>query len=170
MSILAAIVLVAAVLPQVANAEECHEETVTQAVNGHLQVNTVVVCEDSDTSDETAQVTDEPVTDAELYENCIRELEPLLDPVAFCPEPDDDTVTAAMVAAAMRRIPLPPSQLQVQPANGRTLVNFETNFFTDTAPFDRTVTLLGQQVDLHIVPSGFGWRFGDGTALRRPRC
>ena len=46
--------------------------------------------------------------------------------------------------------------LQVQPANGRTLVNFATNFFTDTAPFDRTVTLLGQQVDLHIVPSEFG--------------
>ena len=62
-------------------------------------------------------------------------------------------------------IPLPPSELQVQPANGRTLVNFETNFFTDTAPFDRTVTLLGQRVDLHIVPSGFGWRFGDGESL-----
>ena len=34
---------------------------------------------------------------------------------------------------------LPPSQLEVQPPNGRTLVNFDTNFFTDTRPFDRTV-------------------------------
>ena len=28
-----------------------------------------------------------------------------------------------------------------------------------------TVTLLGQRVDLHIVPSEFGWRFGDGESL-----
>ena len=74
-------------------------------------------------------------------------------------------VTPGLVASALQQIPLPPSELQVQPANGRTLVNFETNFFTDAAPFDRTVTLLGQQVDLHIVPTAFGWRFGDGETL-----
>ena len=74
-------------------------------------------------------------------------------------------VTPGLVATAFQTIPLPPSELQVQPANGRTLVNFETNFFTETVPFDRTVTLLGQQVDLHIVPSGFGWRFGDGETM-----
>jgi hypothetical protein len=60
---------------------------------------------------------------------------------------------------------LPVSTLQVQPPNGRTLVNFDTNFFTETREFDRTVTLLGQRVDLHIVPSRFGWHFGDGAAL-----
>ena len=27
------------------------------------------------------------------------------------------------------------------------------------------MTLLGQRVDLHIVPSAFGWRFGDGESL-----
>ena len=53
----------------------------------------------------------------------------------------------------------------MQPPNGRTLVNFDTNFYTDTRAFDRTVTLLGQRVDLHIVPSQFGWRFGDGESL-----
>ncbi len=71
-------------------------------------------------------------------------------------------MTPGLVATAFQQIPLPPSELRVQPANGRTLVNFETNFFTDDAPLDRTVTLLGQQVDLHIVPVEFGWRFGDG--------
>ena len=102
---------------------------------------------------------------------------PVEDPFEFCDIPPEDVEDAASRRAWWRRrlqtIPLPPSELQVQPANGRTLVNFETNFFTDTAPFDRTVTLLGQQVDLHIVPSGFGWRFGDGdelaTADRRER-
>ncbi len=28
-----------------------------------------------------------------------------------------------------------------------------------------TLTLLGQRVDLHIVPSEFGWQFGDGESL-----
>jgi hypothetical protein len=70
-----------------------------------------------------------------------------------------------MVAAALKAIPLPPSVLQIQPINGRTLVNFDTNFYTATRAFDRTVPLLGQQVDLHIVPSGFGWRFGDGDSM-----
>jgi hypothetical protein len=55
--------------------------------------------------------------------------------------------------------------LQVQPTNGRTLVNFDTNFYTEIAPLDTAVTLLGQQVALHIVPSQFGWRFGDGGVL-----
>ena len=45
------------------------------------------------------------------------------------------------------------------------MVNFDTNFFTDTQPFDTSVSLLGQRVDLHIVPSEFGWRFGDGESL-----
>ncbi|MCD4532475.1 hypothetical protein LRP67_00015 [Nocardioides sp. cx-169] len=53
----------------------------------------------------------------------------------------------------------------MQPPNGRTLVNFKTNFYTETEPFTRTITLLGQQVDLRIRPSGFGWRFGDGESL-----
>jgi hypothetical protein len=156
-------------LSQSALAQECHEQTVTQVVNGHLQTNTVVVCDEATSSSSgSQQVNEQAVTEIDLYENCIRELDPLLDPVAFCPEPDDDAevdLTPGMVASALQIIPLPPSQLQVQPANGRTLVNFETNFFTDAAPFDRTVTLLGQRVDLHIVPSGFGWRFGDGEAL-----
>lgn len=70
-----------------------------------------------------------------------------------------------VVAAAFRELELPPSQLVVQPPNGRTLVNFATNFYTETEPFARTITLLGQQVDLRIRPSAFGWRFGDGERL-----
>ncbi len=73
-------------------------------------------------------------------------------------------LTSGMVAAAFARIPLPPSQLIVQPPNGRTLVNFDTNFYTETEPFTRSVTLLGQQVELSIVPSSFAWRFGDGKS------
>ena len=75
-----------------------------------------------------------------------------------------------MVAAAFSPHPAAGSAAQVQPANGRTLVNFDTNFYTETQPFDRTMTLLGQQVDLHIVPSQFGWRFGDGESMTTDRA
>jgi hypothetical protein len=90
------------------------------------------------------------------------------DPEAFCAEPENGStrhVTPAMVAAALRVIPLEASVIRVQPPDGRTLVNFDTNFFTDTREFDRSVTLLGQRVDLHITPTAFGWRFGDGDSL-----
>ena len=50
----------------------------------------------------------------------------------------------------------------IQPA-GKTLVNFDTIFYTQTRPFTRTVTLLGQQVRLEIAPTSFAWKHGDGT-------
>lgn len=72
-------------------------------------------------------------------------------------------ITNAMVARAFRRIPLPESRLVVQPPGGETLVNFATNFYTVAEPFERSVRLVGQRVDLRIWPSSFGWDFGDGA-------
>uniref|UniRef100_UPI003F53403B PKD domain-containing protein n=1 Tax=Nocardioides sp. BYT-33-1 TaxID=3416952 RepID=UPI003F53403B len=58
---------------------------------------------------------------------------------------------------------LPAGTLSIQPPDGLTLVNFETNFYTtSTAPISTTVTLLGQQVTLEATPARFGWHFGDG--------
>lgn len=71
-------------------------------------------------------------------------------------------ITPGLVAAAFRRIPLPEAPLVIQPPNGRTLVNFETNFYTEQGELTRTVTLLGRQVELRIWPASFTWRFGDG--------
>ncbi len=68
-------------------------------------------------------------------------------------------------ARASARIDLPASELQIQPPHGRTLVNFDTNFYTEQPAFDRTVELLGRQVDLRIWPSQFRWVFGDGAEL-----
>lgn len=111
----------------------------------------------------------QPIRDSDLDGVCVQTaLSVGEDPFTFCdipPEDAEDFVTPGLVAAAFQQIPLPASELRVQPANGRTLVNFATNFYTDGEPFDRTVTLLGQRVDLHIVPSEFGWRFGDGEVL-----
>ena len=60
-----------------------------------------------------------------------------------------------MVAQAFRSVDLPASELTVQPPNGRTLVNFKTNFYTEQGEFTRTVTLLGRQVEL-LVAAGAG--------------
>jgi hypothetical protein len=72
-------------------------------------------------------------------------------------------VTPGLVLAALRRIDLPASELVVQPPGGRTLVNFETNFYTENGELTRVVNLLGQRVELQIWPSSYGWRFGDGA-------
>ena len=75
-------------------------------------------------------------------------------------------LTPGLVLRAFRRLPLPPAKLVIQPPNGRTLVNFETNFYTEQDEFTRTVTLLGRRVELRIWPASFGWRFGDGESDR----
>ena len=67
-----------------------------------------------------------------------------------------------MVLNAFRRIPLPALRSHSQPAN-KTLINFDTIFFTDAEPLTRQLTLLGQRVRLEITPSRFEWVHGDGT-------
>lgn len=74
-------------------------------------------------------------------------------------------LTDAVVSTAFARIPLPAAELQIQPPGGRTLVNFDTNFFTtDDEPFTRTVRLLGRRVELRITPASFSWVWGDGSS------
>lgn len=81
-------------------------------------------------------------------------------PAAAAPVPQ---VTPGLVLQALRRVGLPGAELEIQPPNGRTLVNLDTNFFTRQGPFARSVTLLGRRVDLRISPESYTWRFGDGV-------
>jgi hypothetical protein len=141
-------------------------------IDGHEQSQTTQVCSPgTDQGDIGTETTNGfvPPTDSGLDPICVATAIALdEEPFAFCDEPTSGNpavITPGIVAAALVRVPLPPARLLIQPANGRTLVNFDTNFFTDTRDFDRTVTLLGQRVDLYIVPSEFGWRFGDGDSL-----
>jgi hypothetical protein len=71
-------------------------------------------------------------------------------------------ITPALVARAFQRIPLPGLRAITQPAN-KTLINFDTIFYVDAQPLHRTLTLLGQRVELQITPSTFRWVHGDGT-------
>jgi hypothetical protein len=71
-------------------------------------------------------------------------------------------VTPALVARAFQRIPLPSLRAITQPAD-KTLINFDTIFYVEAKPLHRTLTLLGQRVQLEITPSTFRWVHGDGT-------
>ena len=84
-------------------------------------------------------------------------------PAVAAAAPLPPQVTDAMVLAAFRRVPVPELRSQSQPGD-KTLVNFDTIFFTEAEPLTRTVTILGQSVRLEIEPSSFTWEHGDGTS------
>jgi hypothetical protein len=71
-------------------------------------------------------------------------------------------LTPGLVRRAFRRLSWPASELVVQPPKGRTLVNFDTNFYTtNDHPTTRTVTLIGQRVRIEATPTEYTWHFGD---------
>ena len=72
-------------------------------------------------------------------------------------------VTPAVVLEALRRLGLPAVRTHTQPED-KTLVNFDTIFYAEPTTFRRTITLLGQQVDVEATPARFTWRPGDGSA------
>lgn len=78
------------------------------------------------------------------------------------PEPARPQVTEAMVLNEIRRIGLPVLEARTQPED-KTLVNFDTIFYTQAQPFSTTVTLLGQRVGIVAEPTEFTWHHGDGT-------
>ncbi len=79
--------------------------------------------------------------------------------VTDAPQP---TVTPALVLTALRRLGLPAVEARTQP-EGKTLVNFDTIVFAEPETFSRTISLLGQSVDIEAVPAQFTWSHGDGT-------
>lgn len=73
-------------------------------------------------------------------------------------------LTPGAVQHAFEQLAWPASPLVVQPPDGRTLVNFDTNFYTTNAtPSTRTVTLIGQQVTIEATPSQYLWHFASGS-------
>lgn len=88
--------------------------------------------------------------------------------LTFCPDPDEPepVLTVGLIRSAFAELKLPAGTLVIQPPDGLTLVNFDTNFYTtSTEPIARTVTLLGRRVTLEATPSTFHWTFGDGERL-----
>jgi hypothetical protein len=73
-------------------------------------------------------------------------------------------VTPGMILSATKRLGLPALEVRIQPA-GKTLVNFPTIFYTRPRPFDHTITLLGQSIEVQAQPAEYEWLFGDGQTL-----
>ncbi|MDP3984985.1 MAG: hypothetical protein Q8Q52_08300 [Acidimicrobiia bacterium] len=150
-----------------AQAEECSWVAVTHMISGNVVTQLELVCAASDDSaTETTGSEIEPSfthineTACSILAGGIGISHLLL----WCPlDPPGPEVTPGAVLSALRQTPLPPSELIVQPPNGRTLVNFDTNFYTQTPPLTRTIRLFGQRVHLRIWPSTYTWHFGDGT-------
>ena len=79
------------------------------------------------------------------------------------PEVALPTVTPGDVLNALRRVGLPELETFVQPED-KTLVNFDTIFYTESEPVSVDLTILGQAVDVVATPSRYQWVFGDGTS------
>jgi len=83
----------------------------------------------------------------------------------FAEQVDRPAAVRSNVARAFREMQLPPSKLVVEPPDGLTLINFDTNFYVRPKVLRRTVTLLGQPVQFRVWASSYTWQFGDGTQL-----
>lgn len=76
-------------------------------------------------------------------------------------------LTPRLVQHAFERLAWPASTVVVQPPQGKTLVNFDTNFYTtNTGPTTRTVTLIGQRVTIEATPTAYTWHFGGDSGDR----
>jgi hypothetical protein len=78
--------------------------------------------------------------------------------------PAPPRVTPGAVLRAFRRVPLPDSELVIQPPGGQTLVGLGTIFSTEAEGFTEELRLLGRRVELAIEPSSYTWVNGDGTS------
>ncbi|MFJ3402716.1 PKD domain-containing protein [Promicromonospora sp. NPDC090134] len=70
----------------------------------------------------------------------------------------------AAAARAFQEMQIAPSEVNVQPPDGWTLVNADTIAFTDREPRTVSTELFGIPVDIRAVPASYSWDFGDGTA------
>ncbi|WP_344301458.1 hypothetical protein [Nocardioides bigeumensis] len=79
-------------------------------------------------------------------------------------EPRFEVITWQRVFEVMKTLEWPEAELAIQPVGGKTLVNFETNFFTTTTePSTQTVRLLGREVQIEATPVSYTWHWGDGS-------
>lgn len=70
-----------------------------------------------------------------------------------------------MVLKEVRTIGLPSVQIRIQPADA-TLVNFETIFYAEEPAFERSVSLLGFDIEIQASAVRYVWHTGDGETLR----
>jgi len=71
-----------------------------------------------------------------------------------------------LVTKRFKELEWPKSPVAIQPEGGKTLVNFETIFYTtNNQPTSKIVTLLAQNVEIEATPTSYIWHFGDDTSV-----
>lgn len=75
-------------------------------------------------------------------------------------------VTPARVLSEFRKLEWPQAVVSLQPPGGHTLVNAKTfGFVADPGPVVKSVTLLGESVEVEGTPSSWSWQWGDGEVV-----
>lgn len=69
-----------------------------------------------------------------------------------------------LVIREWQNIQIPAASIGISPPDGRTLVNFDTVFYTTAGEQDFPVTLLGRPVVIYAIPVEYNWQHGDGTS------
>lgn len=93
----------------------------------------------------------------------------LLSPDSVClgavpPSVDKGALIAGTVNREFKSLVVEKGTVHVQPV-GRTLVNFQTTFYTEATTYDLpVVTILGEVVHIVATPVRFDWYFGDGAS------
>jgi len=82
----------------------------------------------------------------------------------FCVTAKDEfdfrAVTKRRVTEEFKAVAWPEAELIVQPSEGRTLVNFPTNFYTTlTDPQTESVDIFGHTVVIEATPSSYTWHW-----------
>lgn len=79
---------------------------------------------------------------------------------------DDPPPIRVLVLEAFKRLDWPASDIVIQPPNGKTLVNLETNFYTSNSDVtDIRVHLVQSDVVVSARPIAYRWHFGDGSSV-----
>jgi hypothetical protein len=69
-----------------------------------------------------------------------------------------------LIIREWQSIQIPAATIGINPPDGRTLVNFDTIFYTTTGEQNFPVTLLGRSVVIYAIPVEYTWHHGDGTS------
>ncbi|MFC8796265.1 PKD domain-containing protein [Promicromonospora sp. NPDC057138] len=69
----------------------------------------------------------------------------------------------AAAARAFQEMQIAPSEVNVQPPDGWTLVNVDTIAFTENQPRTMSTSLFGMPVEIRALPTNYSWNFGDGS-------